>query len=71
MGNYAQNATHKRMGYDIDPKESWAQFLYSRLYLHVKAVIGEAAEDLAWSLKYATTGQKLEMWQAWEEYFVK
>jgi hypothetical protein len=68
MGNYGQNVARRRGAY-VNPKESWAQYYASVSYLHVKQAIGEAAEDLGWALRCATTGQKLEMWQAWEEYF--
>lgn len=68
--SYAQNAANKRMGYGISLNTSWKQFVVGRAYTRIKKVIGARAEDLGWSLKYATLEQKVEAWEAWEFYFL-
>ena len=71
MPNYAQNIANKRR---ISPKQQQTNHLRLLLgmsYVRLQEVLGNAREDLMWSMAKFTLEQKVEMAQAWERYFVK
>ena len=68
--SYGVNAARRRMGYGMPSLATTnMQFEMGWSYTKVRQVLGDAAEDLGWSIRNATLEQKVEMWQAWEAFF--
>lgn len=71
MANYAQNVANKRFAV-VTPEQAeinWCRFLIGAAYFHLEKPLGDAREDLFWSMHMMTIQQKAEMAQIWEEYF--
>ena len=75
MPNFAQNVANKRYASQHRSPEQveidWQRLLVGVSYTHLMKPLGNAREDLFWSMQYMTLEQKVVMAQAWEEYFCR
>ena len=71
MPNFAQNIANRARVSPEQAEINWQRLLVGVSYSHLEKPLGNAREDLFWSMLYFTLEQKLEMAQAWEEYFCR
>ena len=69
MPNYAQNIANKKNITLEQAQTNFSWLLVGMAYTRLQKPLGNAADDLFWSMTYATLEQKVEMAQTWEEYF--